>query len=489
MGRDEPALSTRPALPGRWEALGRRAPQPAAGRGADGAPPDEGGPDGEDPPARQSAWRFAAGLLAAVAVALWLSAMAWNDRPTTSAPIVLPVALALGWAVAARAGRTTTAFDLVGVLAAGWSLRLVGAWFRYRDAADALEYHEEGMRLADSFRSFDFAVDAGRPVPGTGTLRLASGAIHALTFDDLAASFAVMTLAAFVGCVLLVRAVQVALPEADLHRYALALMVWPSLWFWPSSLGKEAWMLLSLGLISLGVAHVLVHRAARAVGPLVAGLVMVGFVRPHVGMLAMAALGVAVLLAAPRAEGRRWTARILVAVLLLVGGAVMAEATADRLQLDNLGTASLGQALEGTSDQTGTGDAQFSPVDPTNPLALPMAVVTVLFRPFPHEVDDVVGLASSIEGVALAVWLAASAPRLRAAVRSARRLPYLLYAGAFSLMFCYAFASIANFGILVRQRSQVLPFVLVLVALPAAAGLRQERARRRASVLDDAGPP
>jgi hypothetical protein len=32
----------------------------------------------------------------------------------------------------------------------------------------------------------------------------------------------------------------------------------------------------------------------------------------------------------------------------------------------------------------------------------------------------------------------------------------------------YAFSAIGNFGILTRQRTQVLPFVLVLAALPLA---------------------
>ena len=51
-------------------------------------------------------------------------------------------------------------------------------------------------------------------------------------------------------------------------------------------------------------------------------------------------------------------------------------------------------------------------------------------------------------------------------------------------MFCYVFAFIGNFGILARQRSQLLPFVFVLVALPATAqaqrrmaGYREQRAR------------
>jgi len=38
----------------------------------------------------------------------------------------------------------------------------------------------------------------------------------------------------------------------------------------------------------------------------------------------------------------------------------------------------------------------------------------------------------------------------------------------YSLLFVFAFSSIANFGILARERTQVLPFFLVLLAVPAA---------------------
>lgn len=238
-------------------------------------------------------------------------------------------------------------------------------------------------------------------------------------------------------------------------------------------------MLLGLGLTSLGAAHIVTHRAARAIAPLLLGLGMLALVRPHVGMIALAAMGIGVLLAAPMADRKNWTARVVMAVVLLIGGSLMGDATADRLQLDSLGGGSVTTVLGSTTDMTAQGGSEFTPVDPTNPLMFPIAVVTVLFRPFPFEVSDVAGLASSIEGMMILGWFVYSTPRLITALRSMRRLPYLLYATAFTLMFCFAFASIANFGILVRQRSQVLPFVFVLVTVKTAHAYSARRSTRR----------
>ena len=57
-----------------------------------------------------------------------------------------------------------------------------------------------------------------------------------------------------------------------------------------------------------------------------------------------------------------------------------------------------------------------------------------------------------------------------------RRRPYATFAFAYTLMFVYAFAAIANFGILSRQRTQVLPFVFVLLALPAVEQMTERNA-------------
>jgi hypothetical protein len=54
-----------------------------------------------------------------------------------------------------------------------------------------------------------------------------------------------------------------------------------------------------------------------------------------------------------------------------------------------------------------------------------------------------------------------------------RSRPYVAFALTFVLVFVAAFGVISNFGILARQRTQVLPFVFVLLSLPAV-GLTSE---------------
>jgi len=470
-------MTTPTHLPRRWEAVADPA---TSGRRSSRRSPVES----IDP------WRIAGGLALCAAAALWAWAATWQVRPMGSAIVVLPVAALLGAWLCRRDGTRFGGADLSGLLFTGLALRFLGLWARYREASDALEYHREGTRLASSYRSLDFVVDVGRPIPGTGSVRVVAGLVHAVSFDDLLVSFTAFTLVAFLGCLLFLRAVRVALPDADHHRYAMLVMLWPSLWFWPSSLGKEALMLFGIGAASLGAARLLTHTVGRGLVWLTVGLASVGFVRPHVGLLVVAALAVAVILRSGDRRAGRTATRVVAAVAVLLGGALLSDATANRFQVDALGTEQISQTLEYTATQTSTGNATFTPVQITSPVQVPGAVVTVLFRPLPGESRSPEGLATSLEGAALALLLVLSIPRLTTAARRLRRDPYLLYALSFVLLFIYAFSVIGNFGILARQRTQVLPLLFVALAVPAATRIgpwrgRATRRRARNTALAD----
>ncbi len=429
-----------------------------------------------------------------------------SDENTVGALLVLPLAGAAAAWMSIRLGRGEDRFDVTGIALTGFALRLCGLYLRFLGASDAREYHAEGTRIAASLRSFDLFVETGREVPGTGVLRYLSGIVHVFTLDDMSAAFVVFTLAAFGGACLLYRAFTTGLPDGDHRRYALLVFLWPSLLYWPSSLGKEAWMMLGLGIASLGVARVLTGRPASGYPLTVLGLTALGMVRPHVALIVLCALLVGLLLRPSQGSVYRTAGKIFGILVLLVGGAVLARTAATNLGIDNLGTASLDEALNQTTEQTTTGSSSFTPPTVDTPLDYPWAFVTVLFRPFPQEVDSTTGALAVLESIALLALLGSSWRRVAKLVDVLKRDPYVTYAIAYVLSCTFAFSSIGNFGILTRQRIQVLPFVFVLLALPMvprptgrrdrlATGSRRRRttvgsrhARRRESDVP-AGPP
>jgi hypothetical protein len=109
-------------------------------------------------------------------------------------------------------------------------------------------------------------------------------------------------------------------------------------------------------------------------------------------------------------------------------------------------------------------------------MGLILASITVLFRPFLFEAHTLEAVVTSIEGSALLLF---SAVRIRSFLSAARRFretPYVVVAMVYVVGSIFALATIANFGILARQRTLLYPMFLVLMCfLPARDARRQVR--------------
>ena len=261
-----------------------------------------------------------------------------------SSLVVIPLLTLLTLPVLVAAGRREHRFDLAGLAATGLGLHFFAAFYRMAHGADAFVYDQQGDRIAEAFRHFRFNVDPGAPVPGTGAMRIISGVVSVFTGANVAAKFLVFAWLGFIGCYLLYRAFVTALPNADHRRYALLIFLWPSLAFWPSSIGKDCWMLLTLGIASVGAARVLVRRPGGYT-LLVLGLLLGSFVRPHVSLMALLAFGVALLVS--RRESSRpgvtpsSIAKVAGLLVLIVLGGILASRAATVLDVDDFSSSSV----------------------------------------------------------------------------------------------------------------------------------------------------
>lgn len=418
---------------------------------------------------RGTFWGLAGTLAVVGSMGLFLYGDLTTPRALAPAIVVIPILVLLVMPILRRARVLEPGFDLAGIMLTSLGVRFIAAYFRLTGAVDALEYNKEGARLADSFRRLDFFVDTGREVPGTGTVRYVTGLVHVLTGSTFVLTLLLFTVGSWLGVSFFYRAFRTGIPEGDRKRYALLVFLWPSLVFWPSSIGKEALLVTAIGLASWGAARLLQHERG-GLGLLLVGLLGATMIRPHVAMIALVAVISVVLLRKGRGDPvSRLIAKLAAVAILLVGGALLATATADFLDLDNLGVAEINEALGAAQSMSSQGGSTFTPARVSNPLDYPWAVVTVLVRPFPGETNGLEGLLSAVEGLALVALALASARRLGGIVRQAGRAPYLVYALAFTAVFVFAFAVIGNFGILVRQRTVATALVLVPLALPLPA--------------------
>ncbi len=392
--------------------------------------------------------------------------------------VATPILAALLAPLIKKVAAAEDRFDLSAILWAGLGLKFVASALRYLTiysiydgVGDSAEYDRQGVRLAASFRSFDFGVDVGQQIPGTGFLRYVTGLVYVFTFDSQFAGFLVFSALTFVGVLAAIAALRIAVPQADHRLYGSLVMVWPSLLFWPSSIGKDAWMVFAIGITCWGAAKAYTRQRG---GFVLAGMGLLasGMLRPHVTLLLFVAMFAGYVLRPGRPRrthsGRSaggGFAKVLGVVVLLLAGSLVASETEAFFDIDELSTDGVNEALSETTRRSAQGGGAFTPVDVSNPVNYPWGVVTVLLRPFPFEAHNAQALVTSFEGIALLVLVARGRRGLLAVPRMLRRHSYVAFAGAYVLMFAYAFAAIGNFGILARQRAQVLLLVFVFVAL------------------------
>jgi hypothetical protein len=428
--------------------------------------------------------RHAAPAVAILTIATVLMALGYGMNHTSYVVwggfLVAPVLLILSLPIASRAARLDG--DVIGrivLLGAGIKVLIAPVlryWMTfsvYDGNGDAGVYHAAGTVLAPLFRSGIYG-DLGQ-ISGTRFVEILTGHVYVLTGPTRLGGFMVFSWFAFLGCYLFYRAFRVAYPDGDGRRYALLVFFFPTLLFWPSSIGKEAFMMLVLGAAALGAAQL---TAGRFRGLMWLGLGLWGsaIVRPHIALI----VGVALAVAAPialvagdtsgeRRDRRRLGGAVLVLALLLSGPTVIGLAETF-LKLDSLSTESTREKLGEVTEQTAQGGSRFGTLSPNNPLGFAVGAVTVLFRPFPMEAHNTQAVLAGLEGVALLALCVASVRRLARLPRQLFRRPYAAFALVYTFAFIYAFTSVVNFGILVRQRAQLLPVLFVAMCIPSRDG-------------------
>jgi len=424
-------------------------------------------------------------------VGMYLVVFGWAMGNTSfdvwGALVVAPVLVAITLPIARHIARLDGDPTMFQIVMGAFALKLMGSFVRYAVAfdlygghADAKLYDTWGRTLAPMFRSGDLTADIGREVVGTGFIQIVSGVVYAFTGPTKLGGFLVFSWFGFLGLLLFYRAFRIGFPQGDRRRYALLIFFLPSLLFWPSSIGKEAWMMLTLGVCAYGCARVVTRRRGGGL-VLAAGMLGTALVRPHVTLVVFIAVFVAYLLRrSERASVTSPLAKVAGIVALLLVGAVVVSQVETFFGVDRLDQQSIDQVLEGTQEQTEQGGSEFDAPGAPSPVTFPRAVMTVMFRPWPFEASSGPMLLASLEGTTLLVLALASWRRIATLPSLFVRVPYIAFVATFSVLFIFAFANIGNFGIVARERVQLFPVALVLFALPFPDRVpRLKRSERR----------
>ena len=333
----------------------------------------------------------------------------------------------------------------------------------YDGRGDFNRYFRTGTEIAGQIRSGSLPEQARET--GTPFMEFIAGVVYAVVPHQLWVGFLVFALLSFVGAVLFLQAFRLAVPDGNHRLYAGLVFFTPTMVFWPSSIGKEAWLVFALGVATYGAARVL-RRARFGYFIAATGGAAVFLVRPHMGALFAVAFAGAFILRFRDPTVRHTAAAWLLGLIVIAIGAGYAAVNFGEELPRGRGVeeATLDAVAEETIRRTTTGGSEFDSRPVRNPADLLHAAITVPFRPFPTEGHNRQAQLAGLEGVLLLGLFLLSLPRLTTLPRAVLRQPYVAMATAYSIGFIIAFSNVGNFGILTRQRAQLLPFLFVLLA-------------------------
>lgn len=412
----------------------------------------------------------------------------------TTAPAVM-VLILLYLPVVAAMARREAEVKVARAIWIGFGLKLIGFVLRYLvisgvyGAGDSTGYHRAAATLARAYRQGDFSVPVPGDARGPGTLnlRVILGLIYTVTGSSLLVGALVFSLLSFTGLVLCVKAFRLAVPNGDHVRYARLVLLLPSMLFWPSTIGKDAWMLMGIGFVVYGAAR-LYTRSFGGLAFVAIGSIALTLIRPHIALVTFGAAAAALVFRRAgyaRRQRMNLVGKLLLLIPLGFASLMLLTGAQTFLRVDDLSLDGVEAAGAKVGERSDKGGSAFTPVPVASPVDLPLAFVTVLFRPSPIEASNTLSFGIALEGTYLLLFTVVAWRRILAGLRSLPRSPFLVLCGLYTLAFVIAFSNIANFGILARQRVQVFPFFFAfLAAVPSLAARRES-----VSELDDRSTP
>lgn len=332
----------------------------------------------------------------------------------------------------------------------------------YNGAADAIHYDQQGQLVAQYLKAYDFSILSNYGFRGEGTTNLVfvTAFLYTIMPASMAGSFFFFAGLAFTGSVLFYRVVRVTWPEGNTKFYRLFIFFLPSILFWPSSLGKDAWLFFCSGLVVWGWVNFMQRSNQSGLILIGAGLFLIGIIRPHIAAFLALGMGAGYLLYNTE---QRSVFRWLIGAIAIVGLAIyLVQAGADFLKLEEISLASTQELYTELQDNTTQGGSGYQTANIFTPSGAIWGVITALARPFPWEARNAQVLIASLETMG---WLAFCWRQRRTfwtKVRNLRADPVTGFVLCYSLIMLLALTSLGNFGILARQRVMLLPLFWML---------------------------
>jgi len=338
----------------------------------------------------------------------------------------------------------------------------------YNGIADYNAYVNRGAALATNLRggTFSFANTGINGYTGDNVVYIASGIVQTVLGINKLAEFIFFAGVAFLGEIAFLRAFSITFPEVNPRRYALLLFFLPSLLFWTADVSKETIMTFALGVAAYGAA-LLLQRMKGGYRILIPGASIGLILRPNEVILLLGGLTVGMFFRPGDHRAKFRGLRRVLTLVFLAGALGIAAYATEKLFKDSGGLATqLENIGKNNSSGTGAGYGSSNVAYSPNPLFYFRDVYTVMLDPLPFTAHGKSELIAGLENTVILIVILGAFRQLRCLFRASILRPYVLLCAVYSVMFMYAFAALGNLGLIYRERTLLLPFLLVLLSIP-----------------------
>ncbi len=341
-------------------------------------------------------------------------------------------------------------------------------YYAARNSADASYYDTQAGLIADQIRAgawWQIDLRAGTEMVSFVT---------ALLYIPFGPSSAGMTfisgLLGFVGSLCFVGAAAESLPLKRLKQYAIFVMMLPSVVFWSTLFGKDSWVFFGLGISALGTAQWLRYRRWGGAAKMLIGFGITFAFRPYVALIVVLSLAFTTFFASERHRLHSPLSvikSVFVLVLLIPLTLFMWKGVSQLTGVTEVSEESIVGRISQQGSQTklgGGSDVDSTEIQGTGGFVrqLPEGAIRLLFRPWPWEATSFFMFVAALDNLVLIIVLVARRRNLMNAFRNIRTLPYQFFCLLCAIGLTIVFSTISNLGLLMREKTQVTPFLYVL---------------------------
>jgi hypothetical protein len=424
-------------------------------------------------------------ILIAIATALSMSLLS-NDIAPTLGLSLIATAVLVPLAYSIRIPRGLKPLVLNGFIARLAAIAAVALlilpYYAARNSADASYYDSQAGIVAGLIRTGNWSQISLNL--GTDIVSFVTAIIY-LPFGSTPVGMTFLSgLLGFVGSLCFVGAGVASLPRKNLRGYAIFVMMLPSIVYWSTLFGKESWVFFGLGISALGIAQWFRDRTWSGILKALIGLGVVIMFRPYVALAAALAFALTALVS--RERNAPLSVTKTVAVLLLMAPLIffMWQSVSSMTGVTEVsGESIVGRITDqGVNTRLGGGsDVATSEVHGTREFVyqLPAGVVRLLFRPFPWEATSPFMFLAALDNIILIGILVVKRRNVMDTLRHLRTRPFAFFCVVLTIGLSVVFSTIPNLGLLMRQKTQITPFLYILAFSGSRKTVRQRMPNRR----------